>query len=272
MAVITLITDFGDRDEYVGVMKGVILSVNPEARIVDITHQVEPQDVVQAAYLICASYPYFPPQTVHVAVVDPGVGSSRAILAGRCKGHLFLGPDNGILSLISDDNPWEELVEVRNRDYFLSPISRTFHGRDIFAPVAARLAGGLDIHKLGPVFDPRKMKRLHIEKPQWSDSGELRGTVIAIDRFGNLLTDITEELIPRPGTEGDCRIEIRIGSTNISGLSACYDSVSQGIPLALIGSRGSLEISVNSGSARHYFGVEKGCKIRIKKENRNPPI
>lgn len=261
MSVITLLTDFGVQDEYAGVMKGVILSVHPAAVIVDISHQIEPQDIVQAACMLRASWPYFPAGTVHVTVVDPGVGGKRDILAAQYKGHFFLAPDNGILSLTAEDGDFDSLIRVENTKYFRDTVSRTFHGRDIFAPAAAHLAMGVKLEKFGTRMDFRQIKQIASEKPFVSEKVEIIGKIICTDRFGNLISNIGENLLSQ---SGDTRkLEIQIGACKIRGLSESYDSTPAGQPLAIIGSRGLLEISVNCGHAGQYFGVEKRAPVRI---------
>ncbi|MCD6224235.1 MAG: SAM-dependent chlorinase/fluorinase, partial [Deltaproteobacteria bacterium] len=190
MSIITLLTDFGVEDEYVGIMKGVILSINPSSTIVDITHQIAPQDIIAAAYRIKFSYKYFPEKTVHLVIVDPGVGSGRPLLAAKIQGHFFLAPDNGILTPLLDDGDIDTLVFVENSEYFLDSVSQTFHGRDIFAPVAAHISKGIDIMELGKLADIKSLARLSVEKPFIADNGELSGIIVSIDRFGNLITNI----------------------------------------------------------------------------------
>lgn len=261
MSVITLLTDFGLQDEYAGVMKGVILSVHPPAVIVDISHQIDPQDVMQAAHMLCSSWPYFPAGTVHVIVVDPGVGGKRGILAAQREGHLFLAPDNGILSLLAEDGNFKSLIRVENSMYFRNTVSRTFHGRDIFAPVAAHLSMGVKPENLGRPVDLTQIKQMESEKPSVSEKGELIGKIVSTDRFGNLISNISEELLSRFGKHR--RVEIHLASCKIEGLSESYDSAATGQPLAIIGSRGLLEISVNCGHAGKYFRVGKGAQITV---------
>jgi len=173
MSILTLLTDFGTEDAYVGMMKGVILSINPQAVIIDITHQIDPQDLIQAAYIIKSSYRYFPEGTVHLLVVDPGVGSDRAIVALEMMGHIFLAPDNGVLTLLMDEGETDSIVSVENTRYFLESVSRTFHGRDIFAPVGAHLCRGLDIKNLGSPLDQQNLVHLKILKPYISGNNQL---------------------------------------------------------------------------------------------------
>jgi S-adenosylmethionine hydrolase len=263
-SIITLLTDFGTDDEYVGIMKGVILSVNPFVSIIDISHHIAPQDLSQAAYLIKSCYRYFPERTVHVVVVDPGVGSDRSIIALKMKNHIFLAPDNGVLRHLMDEGGIESIIHVDNSSYFLKPVSRTFHGRDIFAPVAAHISKGVEIKKLGTPIDKNDLVNLSIQKPYISDKGEIIGTIISIDRFGNLITNIDLDSIKMLDKEGmGKRLEVRIGENKIIGLSLSYKSVRSQSPLAIIGGRGYLEIAVNCGSAKQYFMAKKGDTIRV---------
>jgi S-adenosylmethionine hydrolase len=264
MSIITLLTDFGIEDEYVGVVKGVILSIAPSAKIIDITHQIDPQDLVQAAYTIKFYYRYFSRGAVHAVVVDPGVGTFRAIIALEVRDHIFLAPDNGVLTLLLDTEPIDSIIRVNNTDYFLEPVSRTFHGRDIFAPVAAHLAKGVALQKFGPPADLKELVRLPIEYPTLSEKGELMGFIVSIDRFGNLITNIdlvSFEKFSR--AETGKTPEIQIGRGRITGLSGSYEDVKPQNPLAIIGSRGCIEIAVNGGSARRHFMAKKGDRVKL---------
>jgi len=270
MPIITLLTDFGTVDAYVGVMKGVILTINPAATIVDVTHQVSPQDVVQAAFILAGTHAYFPSGTVHVAIVDPGVGGSRGVLALESGGHLFLAPDNGLLTPIFERGPVGPVVRVENSDYFLKPLSRTFHGRDIFAAVGAHLSSGVGFADLGPAADPAALKRIPIPRPQRTGPRELVGTVVLVDRFGNLVTNIDARRIEgfRQSTGAEAFV-IEIGKTTAPGLCASYDSVAPQNPLAIIGSYGYLEIAVNCGNARDLLQVNKGDPVKLLAETRD---
>ncbi|MDD2389791.1 MAG: SAM-dependent chlorinase/fluorinase [Desulfobacterales bacterium] len=264
MPVITLLTDFGLSDEYVGVLRGVILSMNPSAVIVDISHQIDPQDLMQAAYIIQAAYPYFPKHTIHVIGVDPGVGSRRDIIALECGGAVFIAPDNGVLTFVMDHNPVESAVRLDQPAYWLTSVSRTFHGRDIFAPVAAHLSMGLDIRKLGTAVNPNELVRLPLTKPYVSESGELIGQIMSIDRFGNLITNI--DTVCLEGFNGQHlfrHLEICIGACKIKGLSESYSEAGPKGALSIIGSRGFLEIAVNGGNAARCLGARKNDLIRI---------
>jgi len=264
MSIITLLTDFGLNDEYVGTMKGVILSVNPSAMIIDITHNIDPHDITQAAFTIKSSYKFFPKGTVHVTVVDPGVGGSRVIIAIEMAGHTFLAPDNGILTLLIEERNIDKIIRVDNKKFFLKSISQTFHGRDIFAPVSAHISSGTKINNIGTPINKNDLVKLSIPEPRISGKGELIGAIISIDRFGNLITNIDLKCIEnfcRPG--GGKKPEIRIGNNKIIGLSTSYENNELNSPLAIIGSRGYLEIAVNCGSAKDYFKAEKGDTITV---------
>ncbi len=265
MSIITLLTDFGTENVYVGVMKGVILSLNPSAVIVDICHDIDPQDVVEAAYLIKSSYRYFPERTVHVIVVDPGVGGDRAIVAIELTGHIFLAPDNGVLTLLIDEGEIDASVRVENTRYFLNSISQTFHGRDIFAPVAAHISKGVNIKKLGPPLDQQDLNRVSIPKPYLSNAGELAGKIISIDRFGNCISNLDVNCLKKFVKNGsEKKLEIKIGKTVIKNLSHSYTDEPPGDPLAIIGSFGYLEIALNCGNACRKLNVEKGDTITLK--------
>ncbi len=260
--IITLLTDFGVSDEYTGVMKGVILSICPSAVIIDITHDIDPQDLKGAAYMIESSYEYFPEGTVHVAVVDPGVGTRRAVLAAGINGHIMLAPDNGILTLVMEQGHVDFIKKVENSDYFLKSISQTFHGRDIFAPVAAHIAKGLDMKKLGPDMDLEGTVRLDIQKPYISKENEIIGNIVSIDHFGNLVTNIDIKFLETFGADYEKRVVTYVDRHKISGLSASYESAGQNSPLVIAGSRGYLEIAVNCGSAADLFNLAGGSLVR----------
>ncbi len=264
MSVITILSDFGAHDEYVGVMKGVILSICPSVSIVDITHQVDPQDIAQAAYLIPASYRFFPQGTVHLIVVDPGVGSQRDILAATHGGHVFIAPDNGVLTLLMNRGKSDTIVRVYNAEYFLKPVSATFHGRDIFAPVGAHIVNGTGLEDLGTKIDIEDIVQLEDLNCRLSETGELVGKIISIDRFGSLITNIdSKSLTTLRQNDPENRLQIRISTHVISGLSDTFARAEPSAPLALIGSRNYLEIAVNCGSARRHFKAQKGDAVRV---------
>lgn len=265
MPIITLLTDFGTQDAYVGVMKGAILSINPSAVIVDVCHYIDPQDLIEAAYLIHSSHRYFPKGTIHIIVVDPGVGGSRPIIAVKMSDHIFLAPDNGALTLIMDDAEVDAAVRIENTQLFLNSISRTFHGRDIFAPVASHLSKGVPIEKLGPELSIQGIIRLSIPKPYISNNNELIGTIISIDRFGNCISNINENCLSEfVKNHAEKRLEFRIGKTVIKNLSPTYSDVEPKSPLAVIGSFGYLEIAMNCENASNALNIEKGDTITLK--------
>ena len=261
--MITLLTDFGTTDPYAGMMKGVIASVCPRAAVVDITHEIAPQDVAGAADILDYAHTCFPAGTIHVAVVDPGVGGQRAVIAVEAGDYTFLAPDNGLLGPVLERLAVKRAVRVENEAFFRHPVSRTFHGRDIFAPVAGHLAGGIDLDDLGPRIKADELIRLSLPVPEVAD-GRVAGVVVGIDRFGNLITNIDRDCIERAiiGSASG-RIEVSIGGHRIFHLSETYAAAEPGELLALIGSRGRLEISVNQGSAQAFCDASRGDRVRV---------
>jgi len=256
--VITLMTDFGTSDHYVGVMKGVILNINPQVEIVDITHTIPPQDVHAAAFLIDSAYRYFPTGTIHVIVVDPGVGSDRRAIVCQTETAYFVCPDNGILTHILREEERIHTVAMENSAYFLPQVSNTFHGRDIFAPVAAHLSRGITIDKMGsPVAQP---VQLPIPKPQVTEKA-ISGGIIWIDSFGNLITNISHEIVK--SLEGRNGVVICAGSAKIDHVNRSYAESAVGEALAIVGSFNRLEISINQGNAAQTLGLRRGDTIRI---------
>lgn len=253
MSLITLITDFGTRDYYVGAMKGVILQIDPRATIVDITHDIEPHNVVHGAFVLRQSLPWFPQRTVHVVVVDPGVGSDRRILAGKYDGQVVLAPDNGLISLVHRELPLEEIYAVQNTQYFRNPVSRTFHGRDILAPVAAYVATGLSLDKLGPAAD--RVEVLELPAPRRIEPFGLAGNVLYADHFGNLVTNIGRadlSALYRRNRE----VQVYVGDVCVGPVRHTYSDVAAGQALAVIGSANMLEISVNRGNAKRKLEAD----------------
>jgi S-adenosylmethionine hydrolase len=261
MAVISLLTDFGLSDEYVGVLKGVIHGINPAAVIIDITHGIAPQNVAAAAYALKAAYLYFPAGTIHVAVVDPGVGTDREIVAVRCDGHLFLAPDNGLMAPILKEHAPDEGYRVENEDLFRHPVSSTFHGRDVFAPVAAHLSLGRPLKALGRPLNFEALQPLRVRGPRLDASGVLEGEVVGVDRFGNLITNIHRSHLERLGT---CGFDILIGDRIITAMTGTYSQGATGEIIALVGSRDCVEIAVNGASASETLNVVHGMVVRIK--------
>jgi S-adenosylmethionine hydrolase len=262
--LITLLTDFGLRDGYVAIMKGVILGIAPHARFVDITHEVTPQAIDEASFLLQSAYPYFPRGTVHLAVVDPGVGSDRRPLAVATSEGYFVGPDNGLLAPIVDqarrrrDGP-VTVVELTEPRYWLPEISATFHGRDIFAPVAAHLVAGVPIEALGRPLDD--IRPSSVEKPRPVSQAIVEARIVHVDRFGNCVTNVTLSDLQAFGL-GDTLI-VRIGAEHIRGLYRAYSLAPVGVPVALIGSSGHLELAVPNGSATKTLGVTTGDRLLV---------
>jgi S-adenosylmethionine hydrolase len=268
MSIITLLTDFGTEDAYVGVMKGVILSINPSAVVIDVCHAVDPQDLIEAAYLIKSFYKFFPKGTIHIVVVDPGVGGNRAIVAVELAGHIFLAPDNGVLTLLMDEKNIDDIVRVENPHYFLNAVSHTFHGRDIFAPVASHLSKGVHIDQLGPSLSSQDLIRLSISGPYLSEKDELIGTIITIDRFGNCISNIDENRLKEFILNGpEKTLEIKVDKTVIKSLSQNYADAAPGDLLAVIGSFGFLEIAINCGNAGRRLKISKGDTVTVKSKS-----
>lgn len=245
--IVTLTTDFGIEDHYVGVMKGVILSINSEVNVVDITHNVDSHSIVPAAFIIKNSYKYFPKNTIHVVVIDPGVGSDRKAILVCFNNHFFIGPDNGVFSLIFQSTSNCEVYQLENEKYFLENISSTFHGRDIFSPAAAYLSKEVAPNDFG-----KKLTNPHtIELNEYTlEDTEIRGEVIYTDKFGNLVTNIPSNIVNKDS-------EITIGDKKIQGVSNYYSQVKAGKLLAIAGSSGYLEISINQGNAGDMFDKSK---------------
>ncbi|HSR36882.1 MAG TPA: SAM-dependent chlorinase/fluorinase [Desulfurivibrionaceae bacterium] len=260
--IITLTTDFGLRDEYVGVMKGVLAGRAPQARIIDLCHAIPPQDIRHAAYLLQASRRYFPPAALHVAVVDPGVGSARQVVLLDTDHGRFLAPDNGVLTLLLA-KPGCRAHAVTNQALFLQPTSATFHGRDLFAPVAAALANGADPATLGPPIDPSALIRLPLPQPRIDTaSSTATGEVVAIDRFGNLITNLQREQLAALTDHLD-QLTVHLDDRRIGIIHTTYADAAPDSALALIGSRDSLEIAVNQGNAARELHATIGSHIRL---------
>lgn len=262
-SIITLTTDFGTRDPYVGAVKGAILTVNPSVSIVDITHEIGPGDLIQAAFTIKEIYPYFPKGTIHVAVIDPGVGGPRRPMAAKVKGHVFVGPDNGIFWKVMEEGGIYKAYHLTEEAFFLPNISSTFHGRDVFAPVAGHISKGVPLERLGrPISNPVPLR---MDGPR-KEGGVLLGEVVRVDHFGNIITNITLEDLRSFAAETEA-IRIEVGSIRLEGTKRTYCDAPQGAPLALFGSSGLLEIAVNRGSACQMAGIRPGERslIRISK-------
>jgi S-adenosylmethionine hydrolase len=256
--LITLLTDFGTQDHYVAAMKGVILGICPNAQIIDITHDIPPFQIGAGAYTLAQAVPTFPQGAVHVAVVDPGVGSARRAIAARAGGHLFIAPDNGLLSLVPGAAHQKTVFEITNSRLFRRPVSKTFHGRDIFAPVAAHLAGGVALTKVGPRLAAwNKGNEL---TPQPDGSGGWNGRVLSIDRFGNIVTPFHWKdfaaVAQRPS-------RLRIGSLTVTDFAETFDSMPVGRVALIRGSADFLEVCLRQGSAAEVAGAAFGTAINL---------
>lgn len=289
--VVTLLTDFGTADGYVGEMKGVLLERAPRARLVDVSHAVARGDVRAGAWALWRVWARFPVGTVHLVVVDPGVGSDRAAVAVRVAGRWFVGPDNGLLTRVLADggagaagaagaagtsgagaaagaaaapgavsrSAIQELRVLEPGRIGLRPLSDTFHGRDLFAPAAAHLAAGRDPEGLGPPGDRERLVRLEAPPPErpGAGGGRIRGRVVHVDRFGNLVTDVPADWLPE-------RPEVQVGGRRVVGLSRSFDEVPVGAPLLTRGSVGTLEISVRDGSAAELLSAGRGAEVTVR--------
>jgi len=258
--IVTLTTDFGTADAYVGSMKGVLLSIANGLTIVDISHELPPHQILPAAFLLREACPRFPEHSIHVAVIDPGVGSTRRPLLLRIQNRYYIGPDNGIFGLLLDDPGMDRAWTPTDPAYHLSRVSTTFHGRDIFSPVAANLANGVPPEAFGPeITDP-----LMLDLPLVMEHEEtLKGEVLWIDRFGNCVTNLSEQRIVR--WSGGLSIDVQAASSLLHGICHCYASVSPGDPLALYGSTGLLEIALNQGRADRKLGLNPGDQVSLRK-------
>ncbi len=254
--IITLTTDFGLADGFVGTMHGVILGICPAARIVDLSHGIPAQGIHEAAFVLAAAVPFFPAGTIHVVVVDPGVGSERRAIAVQTDRALYVAPDNGVLGEALAQEQVLAAVHLNYPTFWLPVVSRTFHGRDIFAPVAAHLACGVPLHELGePVSD---LLRLPVSRPERQADGTLVGHVRYIDHFGNLITDVRDrDLAPMP------QVVVYYKEKRIVGLQPSYAAVPRGELVALIGSSRRLEIAVRDGSAARLLGAQVGDPLRV---------
>jgi S-adenosylmethionine hydrolase len=262
--IITFTTDFGLSEHYVGAMKGAILNIHPEASIVDISNGVPSFDVLDGAITISQAYSYFPSETVHLVVVDPGVGSERRPLVVTTARHHFVAPDNGVLSLIYER---EERISVRHitaEHYFLQPVSQTFHGRDIFAPVAAHLSKGMDPAKLGD--EVSDYMRLAAPRPKPAGA-VLKGIVLKVDKFGNLVTNITPRELPSLLAAGSLPFRLQVGKVEVTRLHTAYAQGAPGEIFAILGSMGYLEIACNRGSAAQVAGAGRGAEVSVMQES-----
>jgi len=260
VTLITLTTDFGERDGFVGIMKGVILSIFPQAQLIDLSHEVEPQNVRQAAYILQRAVPFFPAGSIHLTVVDPGVGTTRRPLAARLGEQFFVGPDNGVISLWLAQAEAQaapvEIVHLDRPEYWRLPLSNTFHGRDLFAPVAAHLARGVPLQELGtPIANP-----VRLELPQPQRQGKVwKAVIVYVDCFGNLMTNLSAELLGEPLPQ----VRIRAGGYRVEGIVPSYGHRPAGSLVAVIDSDGFLEIAMVNGNAAHRLNLQEGDMVEV---------
>jgi S-adenosylmethionine hydrolase len=253
--IITLTTDFGFSDPFVGIMKGVILGIEPATQIVDISHDIHSYDILEAAFLIHSTYRYFPKGTIHVVVVDPGVGSARRPIAASADGHYFIAPDNGVLSAVVNN----DVYHITNRSLFLDSVSQTFHGRDIFSPVAAHLAKGTPIESVGP----RILDFLNRPLPKPRLQGDKTvGTVLRIDKFGNIITNLRKRDLSNDFT-------IHVAGMTITRLCSSFSEAQRGEFFAIEGSTGFIELALDRGSAADKLNVERGDEIEVESTSSN---
>jgi S-adenosylmethionine hydrolase len=249
--MIAMLTDFGTRDGYVAAMKAVISTICPGSPIIDISHDISPQHIAEGKYVLWSTCRYFPSDTIFVCVVDPGVGTERKIIAVKTKHHIFLAPDNGLLDLVLHVYNIENVVEVTNRKYFLKHVSHTFHGRDIFSPVAAHLASGIQFDSLGTPVTLKKPKEIFVNV---SGKGHYKGNIIYIDRFGNLVTNFKLE-------------KLRLAELKIKDLAmplkTTYGEVNEGEFVAYTGSNGLIEIAIRNGNARQVLNADYGTRAEL---------
>ena len=267
--IITLITDFGADDHFVGTMKGVILGINPAVEIVDICHNIASYDIFDAAYNLAQSYRFFPHDTIHLVVVDPGVGTARRPLAARTFGYQFVAPDNGVLSLIFDREENPEVRHITADHYFLNPVSNTFQGRDVFAPVAAWLSKGVQPAKLGDLITD--YIRFAPPKPKRAGDSFMKGVVLRIDKFGNIITNITPEDVPQLFAENPSPFKIILNEQEITRLNLSYSMGKPSELFAIVGSAGYIEICTNRGSAAKILNVNRGAEVGVVVEGPSAP-
>ncbi len=271
---IALLTDFGTTDTYVGVMKAVMTRIYPAARFIDLTHEIPPQQVQQAAFTLLKTYRYFAPGTIFLVVVDPGVGSARRAIAAQAGAYYFVAPDNGVLSYLLDETENATVVELANPIYQLVPVSNTFHGRDIFAPAAAHLAAGIPLSEFGPSVEHIAQQ---LNLPLRIDGTQITGQIISADHFGNLITSIGElhwtadnhlELNPRFGNQPEKPVRfaadkaaVSVNDHVLTGIRRIYGESQAGDLMMLVGSSGYLEIAINQGNATQFLKIASGTPV-----------
>jgi S-adenosylmethionine hydrolase len=257
--IITLTTDYGTNDHLVGVLKGVILRILPTATLVDINHHVVPFDLLDGALTIGSAYPFFPARTIHLVVVDPGVGTERRPIVVSAEQQYFVAPDNGVLSMVYDRDPGAIVRHITAEHYFLNPVSNTFHGRDVFAPVAAWLAKTAQTEAFGE--EVTDFVRFTLPRPKAAGAA-IKGIVLRVDTFGNLMTNLTAEDVPPAAMEAG-RINLRVAGKPVEQFARSFSQGAPGVPAALMGSSGFLEIVVNKGNAARVLGANRGAEVLL---------
>ncbi|MGD2066634.1 MAG: SAM-dependent chlorinase/fluorinase [Candidatus Bathyarchaeota archaeon] len=254
MSIISLLTDFGHKDPYVAEMKAVILSINPKTQIVDVSHEIEKFNIRMGAYVLASAAPYFPAKSVHVGVVDPGVGTQRRAIIVETSRSFYVGPDNGLLMLATQKEHINNVYKIDNPKYMLPIVSKTFHGRDIFAPAAAHLTAGTKPSDFGPIIDDYVVPEF--AKPN-QRNGELIGEVLHVDNFGNTISNISAEDLKKVDVHEGNTLQVIVGGRTVRLMfCSAYGEVPAAAPLALIGSSGFLEVAINQGSAFRTFGAK----------------
>jgi S-adenosyl-L-methionine hydrolase (adenosine-forming) len=267
--IVALLTDFGSRDPFVAMMKGVMLGINPDLRFVDISHEITPQKIHEAALVLSVTFPYFPSQTIFVVVIDPGVGGGRRPIVVETAEHLFVTPDNGVLGLVLSQAEVRHIIHATEISYFRQSISRTFHGRDVFAPLAAWLSRGIAVSDMGVKIEDHV--RLDLGRPGALAGKVLKGWVIYQDRFGNLITNISESYMTEIWGPPDWgRIQAQVGTSVVDGLDSYYAQRPPGALGLIINSWGLCEVFVNGGSAAQVTGVGEGTSVRIRRAQTAP--
>lgn len=260
-SIVTLTTDFGSSDPYLGIMKGVILNINPEAELVDLCHDIRSYDVMEAAYVVAQAYRYFPPRTIHLVVVDPGVGTARRPILVSADRWLFVAPDNGVLSVVFANEENASVRHITSSHYFMEPVSNTFHGRDIFAPVAGWLSRRVEYEKFGDLITD--YVRFATPQPKRLNEHLLKGVVVRVDRFGTLTTNLTPADVPELFGQNPPAFKIVVGKAEITQLKQAYAEGAQGEVFAIVGSAGYIEIAANRASASQALGVGRGTEVGV---------
>lgn len=261
MPIVTLLTDFGTHDYYVAAVKGVILGIAPDVRIVDVSHDIEPHNVLHAAFFLRQTVPWFPPGTIHLVIVDPGVGTDRRVILARYSEYYVVAPDNGIVTLLEQDSPADSVHVLENPKYFLSEVSTTFHGRDMMAPVAAHLALGVACSAFGPECDEPKLLS-GVGSAERTDAG-LVGRVLYVDRFGTMVTNVARQQL-EAFRESSSEWTVSVNGESIGAIRSAYAEAAMGSPVAMMGSCGLLEIAVNQGRAVDRFGPASSVLVEVR--------